>query len=77
MPNIVFNVDLMYRVYLHEDDVVRLPIIKELLNKQLRDSVPAFTNLQIQDLGVITVEPIIDGYGTTAMLEYFIGRLKK
>jgi len=77
MPNIVFNVDLMYRVHLLDDDMARLPIIKEMLNKYLRESVPVYTLLQIQDLGVVTVEPILDGKGATAILEDFISRLKR
>lgn len=77
MPNVVFNVDLMYRVSLNDDDMVRLPIIKELVLKQLQREIPGYYYLQVQDLGIVTVEPITEGYGTTAMLDYFISRLKK
>jgi len=77
MPNIVFNIDLMYRVYLHENDVVQLPVIKELVLKQLQRQVPAFVYVPTQDIGLVTTELVIDGFGSTAMLEHFIGRLKK
>lgn len=77
MPNIVFNVDLMYRVFLDDVHTVRLPIIKELVLKQLQREIPGFYLLQVQDLGTVEVEVITEGLGTTAILENFISRLKE
>jgi hypothetical protein len=77
MPNIVFNVDLLYRVYLDEKDLDRLPIIKEFIHKRLEGIIPVGFFIEIQDLGTIQVEPVIEGLGTTALLQNFIDRLKK
>jgi len=77
MPNIVFNVDLLYRVYLDDRDLDRLPIIKEFIHIRLLGIIPSTFLLEVQDLGGVEVEPITEGLGTTALLQNFIDRLKK